>query len=104
MLDIIIIMIILFGAIMGLEIYFVISALLESRDHTAVSAVLLLMASVVAYFGVLIYGVASYSKELNQKTGYMTFMTPISSFTNGNHVPSAFCKAYPFSVIVKETN
>lgn len=72
---------ILFGAIMGLEIYFVISALVESRDHTAISAVLLLMASVVAYFGVLIYGVASYSKELNQKTGYMTFMTPISSFT-----------------------
>lgn len=74
-------LIILFGAIVGLEIYFVISALVESRNHTAIACVLLILATVVAYCGVLIYGVASYSKELNQKTGYMTFMTPISSFT-----------------------
>lgn len=74
-------LLIMFGAIVGLEIYFVISALVESRDHTAIACVLLVIATVIAYFGVLIYGVASYSKELNQKTGYMTFMTPISSFT-----------------------
>lgn len=74
-------LIIMFGTIVGLEIYFVISAVIESRDHTAIACVLLVIATVVAYFGVLIYGVASYSRELNQKTGYMTFMTPISSFT-----------------------
>lgn len=74
-------LVIMFGAIAGLELYFVISALADNRDHTAIASLLLLLATVVAYFGVLIYGVASYSKELNQKTGYMTFMTPISTFT-----------------------
>lgn len=74
-------LIIMFGAIVGIEIYFLISTVIESRNHTFVSSGILVIATVVAYFGVLIYGVASYSKELNQKTGYMTFMTPISSFS-----------------------
>lgn len=74
-------LIIMFGAIVGIEIYFLISAFVESGKHTALSSGLLVMSSVIAYFGVLIYGVASYSKELNRKTGYMTFMTPISSFS-----------------------
>lgn len=74
-------LVIMFGAIAGLEIYFLISAFLENARHTAISSSFLIMSSVIAYFGVLIYGVASYSKELNRKTGYMTFMTPVSSFS-----------------------
>ena len=74
-------LVIMFGAIAGLEIYFLISAFLENARHTTISSSFLIMSSVIAYFGVLIYGVASYSKELNRKTGYMTFMTPVSSFS-----------------------
>ena len=72
---------IMLGAIVGIEIYFLISTAVESREHTFISSGVLIMATVIAYFGVLIYGVASYTKELNQKTGYMTFMTPVSTFS-----------------------
>ncbi len=74
-------LIIMFAVVMGLEAYFLVSALLDNEDHVMASTVLLVFATVIAYFGILVFGVASYSKELKSKTGYMTFMTPISSFS-----------------------
>lgn len=73
--------IVLFSIIMGLEAYFLFSAFTENREHTAISTVLLVMATMVSFFCVFIFGVSTYSKELKSKTGYMTFMTPISAFT-----------------------
>lgn len=73
--------VILFSIIMGLESYFLISALAESGEHTVISAVILMLVTFVAYFCVFIFGITTYSKELKSKSGYMTFMTPISSFT-----------------------
>lgn len=73
--------VILFSIIMGLECYFLIGAFTESAMHTAISAVILMLVTFVAYFCVFIFGIKTYSKELKSKSGYMTFMTPISSFT-----------------------
>lgn len=73
--------ILIFSAIVASEIYFLISAFAESKDHTAISTVVLVIVSMVAYFCVFIFGVATYSKELNSKTSYLTFMAPVSSFS-----------------------
>ncbi len=74
-------LVILFGIIIGLEGYFLVSAIAESRKHTSLSAAFLVIASVVAFFAVFMFGVSSYSKELKSKTSYMTFMAPLSSFS-----------------------
>ena len=73
--------IILLSVIMGFECYFLISAFAGSGVNTVVSALLLLLVAFVSYFCVFIFGITTYSKELKSKSGYMTFMTPISSFT-----------------------
>lgn len=94
-------LVILFGVIMGLEIYFLISALTENRDHTAISTSLLIISTIVAYFCVFIFGVATYSKELNSKTSYMTFMTPISSFSViGSKLLSTFIAGVFFAILL----
>lgn len=72
---------ILFSIIMGLECYFLVSAFASSGEHTIISAAILMLVTFVAYFCVFIFGINTYSKELKSKSGYMTFMTPISSFT-----------------------
>lgn len=72
---------ILFSIIMGLECYFLIGAITKSGKHTAIAAVILMLVTFVAYFCVFVFGITTYSKELKSKSGYMTFMTPISSFT-----------------------
>lgn len=66
-------------AIFGLEGYFLVSTLLEKQDHSFLSAVLLVLATTVSYFFVMIYAIVSYSKELNSKSSYLTFMAPVSS-------------------------
>ncbi len=73
--------ILIFSAIAASEIYFLVSALAESKEHTAISTGVLVIVSMVAYFCVFIFGVATYSKELNSKTSYLTFMAPVSSFS-----------------------
>lgn len=93
--------VILFAVIMGLEGYFLISALTDSRSHTAISSSLLVIATMVAYFCVCIFGIATYSKELKSKTGYMTFMTPISSFSIiGSKLISTLIEGVFFAILL----
>lgn len=93
--------VILFGIIIGLEIYFVISALLENRDHTAMATAFLVIAACVSYFCLFFFGVSSYSKELRSKTGYLTFMTPISSFSViGSKLLSIFITGVFFVILL----
>ena len=50
------------------------------NDYRVVGASLGLMTALVfvVYFYILIAGILSYSRELNDKTGYMAFMVPVS--------------------------
>lgn len=73
--------IILLAVLAALEVYFLVGVAINSQNHTAMAIGLLVLAATVSFFFVFIFGVASYSKELSSKTSYMTFMTPISSFS-----------------------
>lgn len=61
-----------------LQGYFMGSIFLEKEMHSAVSAMLLFMYSMVCYFAMFILAVSNYSKELNSKSSYLIFMTPNS--------------------------
>lgn len=94
-------LVVLFGIIMGLEFYFLMSYMLENRTHTALSASLLVLSTVVAYFCVFIFGVASYSKELKSKTSYLTFMAPVSSYSViGSKLLSTLAAGVFFAVLL----
>ena len=82
------------GLVAALEIFFLVSAhiasgysikdaMTDSADQAyirlAVSAALLGVASFGTAMAVFIMGVAGYSRELNQKTSYLVFMTPNST-------------------------
>lgn len=69
------------GGYAMIELYLLISAyVLEDEVHFASAITLLLIAAYISYFLVMIFGVTSYSKELKHKSGYLLFMTPVSSY------------------------
>lgn len=68
---------IIFG---GLQIYFTLATMMKNETHSAISASLLMMAAFCAYLFVLIYGVATYNSDLKNKSGYLVFMAPISTY------------------------
>jgi ABC-2 type transport system permease protein len=63
--------------IAAIELYFLISTLTAHADHSVIAVSLLILA---AYLFVLIYGIISYSQDLKNKSGYLVFMAPISSY------------------------
>ncbi|MGN0395565.1 MAG: ABC transporter permease [Coprococcus sp.] len=72
---------IVLGVYAALEIYYLIACYgLESRSHASISMSLLFLAASFSYIFVLLYGIISYSSDLKNKSGYLVFMAPISSF------------------------
>ena len=84
------------GIIAVLEVYFLVSAHLAQKYamidmfsettqraevNLAVSISLLVAASFGTALAVFIMGVAGYSRELNQRTSYLIFMTPQSTLS-----------------------
>lgn len=67
------------AAILGLQGYFLGAAYWGTIDHVMAAGSLLMMAAGVTVAVVLLYSVSLYSKELNAKTSYLTFMTPNST-------------------------
>lgn len=63
-----------------LEVYFVAATLLELEAHSTIAMTLLMLAAFCSYIFVLLYGVISYSADLKNKSGYLVFMAPISSY------------------------
>jgi hypothetical protein len=74
-------LILMFATIILIQIYFLFSLVVESVKHTSISSVLLYLVAIIIFFGVFIFGIATYSKELSSKTGYLTFMTPKSTLS-----------------------
>ena len=66
--------------IAAIELYFLISTLTEHADHSVIAVSLLILAAFCCYLFVLIYGIISYSQDLKNKSGYLVFMAPISSY------------------------
>lgn len=66
--------------IAAIELYFLISTLTEHADHPVIAVSLLILAAFCCYLFVLIYGIISYSQDLKNKSGYLVFMAPISSY------------------------
>lgn len=69
------------GILIALEMYYIISVVMKNEDHTVTSLALFFVGAMVAYFYTFYFGIATYSKELKSKTGYLTFMSPVSSFS-----------------------
>ena len=70
----------LFGILVVTEIYFLISFLLKSDNHMVLSLVLAELGGSFGILALMISGAVSYSKEINSKYSYMTFMTPNSTY------------------------
>lgn len=66
-------------AIVGIEGFFLWSVWRQNTDHVITASVLLFVTAMICVVGMLVYSVALYSRELNAKTSYLTFMTPNSS-------------------------
>lgn len=70
---------VMLGLILAAQGYFLWGVAKMSMEHVTVAASLLMTLTGVAVSVVLLYSVSLYSKELNAKTSYLTFMTPNSS-------------------------
>ena len=66
------------GALVVLEAGFLIGDKVENYTIAGISLGLLTALVFAVYVYILIAGIVSYSREINDKTGYMTFMVPVS--------------------------
>ena len=74
-------LLVLLGVIAALEGLFIYSTITKDEGWLIASVVLLVVAAYGAALAVFIMGVSSYSRELNQKSSYLVFMTPRSSLS-----------------------
>lgn len=72
---------VLLSIVVALEVYFLISAKLESDTHMILSMVLIALSGFFVALAVFVLGIASYSRELGQKSSYLIFMTPNSTLS-----------------------
>ncbi|MEG0935725.1 MAG: hypothetical protein RSJ41_09050 [Clostridia bacterium] len=71
--------VVMLTALVGLQAYFLLAAAVKSYENVVTAAAVLAACSSFSIFGVLIYSISLYSRELNAKTSYLTFMTPNAS-------------------------
>ena len=74
-------MLMIFSIFGVIELFFLYGALTKDESKTVLGISFLMLASFVAYIFVLIYGVTSYANDLKNKSGYLTFMAPISTYS-----------------------
>lgn len=72
------VLLILLGALAVLEAGFLIGDATENYTLLGICQVLMIFLVFAVYLYMLISGISGYSRDLNDKTGYMTFMTPVS--------------------------
>ena len=71
-------LLIMVGALAALEVGFIAGVRLDKTGLTAVCITLISILVFVVYAYILLAGMASYSRELKEKSGYLIFMTPVS--------------------------
>ena len=72
-------LLILLGGVVVLQAAFMVGDMIDDDRVVSVSVTLLTLLAFVVYFYIMVAGFLSYSRELSDKTGYMAFMTPVSS-------------------------
>ncbi len=74
-------LLIVLGVYAALQIYFLIATYgTKSYGNTAIAGTLLMLVAMFSYVFVLLYGIISYNADLKNKSGYLVFMAPVSSF------------------------
>lgn len=69
-----------FGILIGLEILFVVSALINWESMMTIALAIISMIVFCGYIFILGVGIRTYSDDLKKKEGYLVFMTPVSSY------------------------
>ncbi|MGN0374175.1 MAG: hypothetical protein ACI4EN_01645 [Butyrivibrio sp.] len=72
--------IIIVSIIMALTAYLAFSIKTESEVNLAISSILFVLGGFGAVFFIMVIGVISYAREINSKSSFMTFMTPLNTF------------------------
>ncbi len=61
-----------------LQIVFMLCIHFEKEDYILSSAAFLALYALICYFAVFIFAITNYYREINSRTSYLVFMTPIS--------------------------
>ncbi len=69
----------MFGALVALEIGFLAGIAQNNDKLTGICIALLMLLTFLVYAYIILAGMASYSRELKEKSGYLIFMTPVST-------------------------
>lgn len=93
--------VVMLSGILLLEGFFLYSILKKDVNLVVPASALLFFAASICVMGMLIYSVALYSRELNAKTSYLTFMTPNpAAKILGAKLLAALCLGLFFAVIL----
>ncbi|SCW39636.1 hypothetical protein SAMN05660484_00820 [Eubacterium ruminantium] len=69
------------GAILGVtEIFYILGLTTDDTEMVGLSAGFLVIGFYCGLLAIVILGLTNYAKDLNEKCGYMCFMTPVSSY------------------------
>ena len=71
-------LILLLGGLGVLQIWFMVSVYAKKEGSIVGSIIVLFLYALVCFFAVFIFAVTNYYREINSKTSYLVFMTPIS--------------------------
>ena len=72
---------VLLAGLAALQICFLIALRKETQDYAIIWSTILVLYAVVCYFAVFIFAITNYYREINSKTSYLVFMTPVSALS-----------------------
>ena len=72
---------VLLAGLAALQICFLIALRGETLDYAIIWSTILVLYAVVCYFAVFIFAITNYYREINSKTSYLVFMTPVSALS-----------------------
>ena len=70
---------VLLAGLAALQICFLIALRGKTQDYAIIWSTILVLYAVVCYFAVFIFAITNYYREINSKTSYLVFMTPVSA-------------------------
>ena len=72
-------LLIMLGALAALEVGFIVGITMDKKGILTACLIMVSILVFVVYAYILLAGMASYARELKEKSGYLIFMTPVSS-------------------------
>lgn len=72
-------LLVLLAGLVALEIGFAFGIQSNKQENAITWMIFLVLYAVVCYFAVFIFAITNYYREINSKTSYLVFMTPVSS-------------------------